>query len=58
MNPLARQELVHNRSLWREHAGVLLFILRFALLGCEAGAIVDGLAGGRGAGRIDEALRV
>lgn len=58
MNPLIRQELVHDRPLWREHIGVLLFILRFALLGCEAGTIVDGLTGGRGACRIDESLRV
>lgn len=58
MNPPTRQKLKHHRPLWREHIGVLLAILRLALLRRQTRSIVDGLAGGRGARRVDETLRV
>lgn len=58
MDPPTRQELMHDRPLRREHIGVLLAVLRIALLGRQARAMDDGLPGGRGAGRVHDALGV
>lgn len=58
MNPPRRQKHKHHRPLRREHIRILLLILRRALLRTQRPAIIDRLSRGRGACRIDEALRV
>lgn len=58
MNPPTSQELMHNRPLRREHIGIVLAILRIALLGRQTRAIDDGLTGGRSAGRVHDTLGV
>ena len=58
MNPPTSQKLMHDRPLRRKHIGILLAVLRIALLGRQTRAMDDGLAGGRGARRVHDTLGV